>query len=122
MATTLGLLSATMLWASRVPIVGLVGGGASFWRRGRILTYTTETVARELLLRNEYLAAENRILKAQLQGDPARPKKSIRDVWRDAYPNVRLHRQAISYDGPRYASGDVGQNACPLHKSPFGPL
>jgi len=67
MATTLGLLSATMLWASRVPIVGLVGGGASFWRRGRILTYTTETVARELLLRNEYPAAENRILKAQLQ-------------------------------------------------------
>jgi putative transposase len=34
----------------------------------RILTYITATVDQELLLRNEYLAAENRILKAQLQG------------------------------------------------------
>src|SRR5215831_18008034 len=34
----------------------------------RILAYITGTVDKELLLRNEYLAAENRILKAQLQG------------------------------------------------------
>jgi len=34
----------------------------------RILSYNTGTVDQELLLRNEYLAAENRILKAQLQG------------------------------------------------------
>ena len=34
----------------------------------RLLAYITGTVGRELLLRNEYLAAENRILKAQLQG------------------------------------------------------
>ena len=34
----------------------------------RILAYITGTVDQELLLRNEYLAAENRILKAQLQG------------------------------------------------------
>jgi putative transposase len=33
-----------------------------------ILAYITGTVDQELLLRNEYLAAENRILKAQLQG------------------------------------------------------
>ena len=32
----------------------------------RILAYVTGTVDRELLARNEYLAAENRILKAQL--------------------------------------------------------
>jgi len=32
----------------------------------RILAYITGTVEQELLLRNEYLAAENRILKAQL--------------------------------------------------------
>ena len=31
----------------------------------RILAYITGTVDQELLLRNEYLAAENRILKAQ---------------------------------------------------------
>ena len=33
----------------------------------RILAYITGTVDQELLLRNEYLAAENRILKAQLK-------------------------------------------------------
>ena len=32
----------------------------------RMLAYITGTVDQELLLRNEYLAAENRILKAQL--------------------------------------------------------
>lgn len=36
------------------------------WRR--ILAYITGTVDQELLLRNEYLAAENRILKAQIKG------------------------------------------------------
>jgi hypothetical protein len=34
----------------------------------RILAYVTGTVDQELPLRNEYLATENRILKAQLQG------------------------------------------------------
>ena len=34
----------------------------------RILAYITGTVDQELLLRNEYLAAENRIVKAQLKG------------------------------------------------------
>jgi len=33
----------------------------------RILAYITGTVDQKLLLRNEYLAAENRILKAQLK-------------------------------------------------------
>ena len=35
----------------------------------RILAYVTGTVDQELLARNEYLAAENRILKAQLKVD-----------------------------------------------------
>jgi putative transposase len=34
----------------------------------RILAYVTGTIDQELLARNEYLAAENRILKAQLRG------------------------------------------------------
>ena len=34
----------------------------------RILVYITGTVDHELLLRNEYLAAENRILRGQLKG------------------------------------------------------
>jgi putative transposase len=33
----------------------------------RMLAYITGTVDQELLLRNEYLVAENRILKAQLR-------------------------------------------------------
>jgi len=33
-----------------------------------MLAYVTGTVDQELLARNEYLAAENRILKAQLKG------------------------------------------------------
>jgi len=33
-----------------------------------ILAFATWTVDQELLARNEYLAAENRILKAQLKG------------------------------------------------------
>ena len=33
-----------------------------------MLAYITGTVDQELLLRNEYLAAENRILKANLKG------------------------------------------------------
>src|SRR5205823_4400782 len=34
----------------------------------RMLAYITGTVDQELLLRNEYLAAENRILRGQIQG------------------------------------------------------
>src|ERR1017187_6867622 len=34
----------------------------------RVLAYITGTVDQELLLRNEYLAAENRVLKTQLKG------------------------------------------------------
>ena len=34
----------------------------------RILAYVTGTVEQEVLARNEYLAAENRIMKAQLKG------------------------------------------------------
>jgi hypothetical protein len=34
----------------------------------RLLAYATGTVNQELLLRNEYLAAENRILRGQIKG------------------------------------------------------
>jgi hypothetical protein len=42
------------------------GGSGMIWVR--MLAYVTGTVDQELLLRNEYLAAENRILKAQIKG------------------------------------------------------
>jgi hypothetical protein len=37
----------------------------------RMLAYITGTVDQELLLRNEYLTAENRILRAQICDEPA---------------------------------------------------
>ena len=49
-------------------INGALCGSAGKWGRrmewARILAYITGTVDQELLLRNEYLTAENRILKA----------------------------------------------------------
>jgi hypothetical protein len=36
--------------------------------RARMLAFVTGTVNQELLLRNEYLAAENRILRGQIKG------------------------------------------------------
>jgi hypothetical protein len=42
------------------------GGSGMIW--ARMLAYITGTVDPELLLRNEYLAAENRILRAQIKG------------------------------------------------------
>jgi transposase InsO family protein len=45
-----------------------VGAGGALMDWARILAYVTGTVDQELLARNEYLAAENRILKAQLKG------------------------------------------------------
>jgi hypothetical protein len=38
----------------------------------RVLAYVTGTVDQELLARNEYLSAENRILKAQLDASSSR--------------------------------------------------
>jgi hypothetical protein len=44
-----------------------VGEGVRLMDWARILVYVTGMVDQELLARNEYLAAENRILKAQLK-------------------------------------------------------
>src|SRR5712664_1815026 len=48
------------------PRIGVGQGAVMDW--ARILAYVTGTVDQELLARNEYLAAENRIIKAQLKG------------------------------------------------------
>jgi transposase InsO family protein len=67
----------------------------------RMLAYVTGTVDQELLARNEYLAAENRILKAHLKG---RPKLS--DAERATLGEIghRLGRKAL---------GDVATVAVP---------
>ena len=46
--------------------IGVGQGAVMDW--ARILAYVTGTVDQELLARNEYVVAENRIMKAQLRG------------------------------------------------------
>src|ERR1035437_7555441 len=55
-------------WGDQGRPRGLAGtqGGLMEW--ARILAYITGTVDQELLLRNGYLAAENRVLRGQLKG------------------------------------------------------
>ena len=86
----------------------------------RILAYITGTVDQELLLRNEYLIAENRILKAQLPGRPRLPdaeratlgeighrlgRKALSDVATAARPDTILawYRRLVArkFDGSR---------------------
>ncbi len=86
----------------------------------RILAYITGTVEQELLLRNEYLAAENRILKAQLK-TPLRltdaervtlaeiahrlSRKALEDVAKAAKPDTIMgwYRRLIArkFDGSK---------------------
>ena len=59
----------------------------------RILAFVTGMVDQELLARNEYLAAENRILKAQLKGQP-----KLSDAERATLGEIghRLGRKALA--------------------------
>ena len=58
-----------------------------------ILAYVTGTVDQELLARNEYLAAENRMLKAQLSG-----RVKLSDTERATLGEIghRLGRKALA--------------------------
>ena len=58
----------------------------------RMLAYITGTVDQELLLRNEYLTAENRILKAQIKG-----RLLLSDVEKATLSEIahRLSRKAL---------------------------
>ena len=95
------------------------------WRR--ILAYITGTVDEELLPRNEYLAAENRILMEQLKGrlrltDPQRMtlaeigyrlgRKALADVANIVKPDTILgwYRKLVArkFDGSK-ARGTVGR-------------
>ena len=59
----------------------------------RIWAYVTGTVGQELLARNEYLATENRILKAQLEG-----RLKLSDAERARLGEIahRLGRKALA--------------------------
>src|ERR1035437_1917042 len=72
----------------------------------RILAYITGTVDHELLLRNEYLAAENRILRGQLKGrlklSDAEPLAHLRNREASAkcpLPQVRGSLSAAANQG-----------------------
>ena len=60
----------------------------------RLLAYITGTVDQELLLRNEYLAAENRISRAQIQGRLclSEGEKATLGTLRISQPQYCLHR------------------------------
>src|ERR1700719_3309912 len=87
----------------------------------RLLAYVSGIINQELLLRNEYLAAENRILRAQIQGrlrlsDPERAtlaeigkrlgRKALRGVACVAKPDTILawYRRLIAkkFDGSKH--------------------
>jgi hypothetical protein len=59
----------------------------------RILAYISGTMDQELLLRNEYLAAENQILRGQLKG---RPKLSDAERAKLGEIGRRLGRKALA--------------------------
>jgi hypothetical protein len=73
------------------PTVGVGQGVGMDW--ARILAYGTGTVDQELLARNEYLAAENRIIKAQLKG-----RLKLSDAERGALGEIghRLGRKVLA--------------------------
>src|ERR1039458_10181612 len=56
----------------------------------RMLAYITGTVDQELLLRNEYLAAENRILKAQIKGRLRRGERKAQTYENACYQQLTL--------------------------------
>ncbi|HEX8879511.1 MAG TPA: hypothetical protein VF749_05745 [Candidatus Acidoferrum sp.] len=90
----------------------------------RLLAYVTGTVNQELLLRNEYLAAENRILRGQIKGRVLLTegekatlaeiahrlgRKALEDVAATAKPDTILgwYRKLITnkFDGSRLRRG-----------------
>jgi hypothetical protein len=72
----------------------------------RILAYVTGTVDQELLARNEYLTAENRILKAQLNGrlklsdaERGRARRDRSSPWPQGPRRPRGHSPAGHHPG-----------------------
>ena len=76
----------------------------------RILAYVTGTVDQELLARNEYLAAENRILKAQLKG-----RLKLSDAERATLGEIghRLGRKVLGEVATVAQPDTSGQPPCP---------
>jgi putative transposase len=63
-----------------------------------MLAYITGTVDQELLVRNEYLAAENRILKAQIKGRlllSEADKATLAEIAHHSAPCPKLPKASI---------------------------
>jgi hypothetical protein len=71
----------------------------------RMLAYITGTVDQGLLLRNEYLATENRILRAQIKG-----RLLLSDAEKTTLAEIayRLGRKALEDVANRQAGHDPG--------------
>ena len=101
------------------------------WRK--LLAYLTGTVDQELLLRNEYLATENRILRSKIQGrllltDPERitlarigkrlGRQALQGLSAIVRPDTILawHRRLVAkkFDGSAYRKGP-GRPRIPPH-------
>src|SRR6516225_921786 len=80
------------LGRSMVAIANRCGQMGELMEWARILAYISGTVDQELLLRNEYLAAENQILRNQLKG---RPKLSDAERAKLGEIGRRLGRKAL---------------------------
>ena len=81
----------------------------------RMLAYITGTVDQELLLRNEYLAAENRILRAQIKGrlllsDPKKLRwlRSPTGLNRKPWKNLTFFCLRPKSPGSHYAAHAAG--------------
>ena len=77
----------------------------------RILAYVTGTVDQKLLARNEYLAAENRIMKAQLNG-----RMKLSDAERGAlgsqHPAAPRTAKRREFAGRSFPSAIISHDNC----------
>jgi putative transposase len=80
------------IWGDRLLPLRIGGQKGELMEWARILAYITGTVDQELLLRNEYLVAENRILKAKLK---RRLRLSDRERAKLGEIGHRLGRKAL---------------------------
>jgi hypothetical protein len=87
------LLSSTLLSRIiKVHLRGLIEGNRMDWKI--LLACITGSVDEELLLRNEYLVEENRILRQQIEG-----RVQLTDAQRQTLAEIgkKLSKQALEY-------------------------
>ena len=76
----------------------------------QLLAYVTGTVNQELLLRNEYLVAENRILKAQIKGRLLLSERRKSHLGGDCSPaRTKGLGGSVRSSATRYDSGLVSE-------------